>query len=87
MKTRHARPARLPIDEWLPTFDENACRVEGLWPTLSTPDKVVEQADRRVLVRQTIDKLAENYRINLKLRDIGELSTTGVAAATRYQRG
>lgn len=82
MKLRSRRAeSSMSIDEWLPVFDENACRIEGPWPTLSTPDEICEREDRRALVSQTIEKLPENYRVVLKLRDIEELSTREVASA------
>ncbi len=80
MKLRSRRNITdVPIDDWLPSFDENACRIEGSWSALATPDEIYDQKDRRDLVHRMIDELPENYRVVLKLRDIEELSTSEVA--------
>ena len=80
MKLRARRNVtHVPIDDWLPSFDENACRVEGSWTSLATPDEIFDQKDRRDLVHRMIDQLPESYRMVLKLRDIEELSTREVA--------
>ena len=70
-----------PIDELLPAFDENACRIEAPWQRLATPDEVLERADRRAFVRSQIDHLPESYRIVLQLRDIEDMTTQEVAEA------
>ena len=80
MKLRPRRGAtEVPVDEWLPTFDENGCRVEAPWPHLATPDEIVERADVRNLVHQAINQLPESLRLVLQLRDIEELTTREVA--------
>ena len=80
MKLRQMRNRKeTPIDELLPTFDENGCRIEGPWHSLATPEDIFEREDRRVLVLSKIDELPESYRIILLLRDIEELTTREVA--------
>ncbi len=80
MKLRARRNVTdMPIDDWLPSFDENACRIEGPWTSLATPDEIVDRKDRRELVHRMIDRLPEGYRMVVKLRDIEELSTREVA--------
>lgn len=68
-----------PIDELLPTFDQNACRIEEPWQKLATPDEIFENKNRRDLVHSKINELPESYRIILQLRDIEELTTREVA--------
>lgn len=80
MKLRAKRGVTdVPIDEWLPSFDDNACRIEGSWSGLATPDEIFDRKDRRDLVHRMIDRLPENYRVVLKLRDIEEMTTSEVA--------
>lgn len=80
MKLRSKRTrGEAPIDELLPEFDENACRIEGPWQYLATPEEIFARQDRRSLVLAKIDELPESYRVVLLLRDIEELSTREVA--------
>ena len=82
MKLRaRKRRNEAPIDDLLPAFDDNGCRIEEPWQTVATPDKILERKDRRALVRERIDQLPESYRVVLQLRDIEEMSTQEVAAA------
>ena len=73
------RTNEVQVDEWLPEFDENACRIEGPWPTILTPEELLERDDTRAFILSKIDQLPENYRLVLHLRDIEELSTSDVA--------
>jgi RNA polymerase sigma-70 factor (ECF subfamily) len=70
-----------PIDGLLPEFDDQACRIEAPWQHMATPDQVLERDDQRAMVRNAIDRLPDNYRIVLQLRDIEEWSTAEVAEA------
>ena len=75
MKRRDERS----IDELLPEFNENQCRIEAPWTHIATPEEIVENADIRAWVRARIEELPENYRVVLILRDYEELSTLEVA--------
>ena len=87
MKLRAQRSRKEePIDELLPSFDENACRIERAWEYLATPEQVLERKDRRVLVHSKINELPERYRLVLQLRDIEELTTRGSSRGTRAER-
>ena len=80
MKLRARRNKNeIPIDELLPAFDANACRIEPPWQFLATPEEIFEREDRRALIHSKINELPESYRIILKLRDIEELTTREVA--------
>ena len=82
MKLRSRRTRNeAPIDELLPAFDENACRVETPWQALATPEEIFESADRRRLVQEKIAELPESYRLILQLRDIEGWSTREAAEA------
>ena len=77
-KTKRERHEQ--IDELMPQFDSNACRIEAPWSYLATPDELLEQDQTRALVQSKIDQLPESYRIVLQLRDIEEFDTETVAA-------
>ena len=80
MKLRGSRNRNeAPIDELLPAFDANACRIEGPWQHLATPEEIFEREDRRALIHAKINELPESYRQILQLRDIEELTTREVA--------
>lgn len=82
MKLRSKRNRNeVPIDDLLPAFDENACRIEGPWQYLATPEEILEREDRRKLIHSKINELPESYRVILQLRDIEELTTQEVAEA------
>ena len=81
MKLRkNKRERHEQIDDLMPQFDSNACRIEAPWSYLATPDELLEQDQTRALVQSKIDQLPENYRIVLQLRDIEEFDTETVAA-------
>ena len=76
MKLRSKRTrGEASIDELMPEFDENACRIEGPWQYLATPEEIFARQDRRALVLTKIQELPESYRVVLLLRDIEELSS------------
>lgn len=68
-----------PIDELMPEFDANACRIEAPWPYKATPEEILERQGTRALVTAKIHELPDSYRIVLLLRDIEELDTAEVA--------
>lgn len=83
MRLRHRRRhPELAIDDLLPSFDETGHRVEetpGEW----TDDVLarMEKAQLEKVVRDAIDRLPENHRCVLVLRDIEGLSTEEAAQA------
>ncbi|MDX2410967.1 MAG: sigma-70 family RNA polymerase sigma factor [Woeseiaceae bacterium] len=74
------RLAEKPIDEHLPEFDRQECRIEAPWPYLATVQEVLENAELRARVNAGIDELPDSYRIVLQLRDIEGYATGEVAA-------
>ena len=74
------RLAEKPIDEHLPEFDRQECRIEAPWPYLATVQEVLENAELRARVNAGIDELPDSYRIVLQLRDIEGYATREVAA-------
>src|SRR5213594_4997632 len=74
LRTRRRR-AEEPIDDLLPRFDAEGCRI-GAVATWETPsDILLERRETRAMVRRCIDRLPERYRTVLLLRDIEELDT------------
>jgi RNA polymerase sigma-70 factor (ECF subfamily) len=88
MKLRKDRAGRLEqIDDLMPQFDSDACRIEAPWSRLATPDELLERQQSRDLVRSQIEQLPENYRIVLQLRDIEEHDTATVAKILNLSEG
>jgi RNA polymerase sigma-70 factor (ECF subfamily) len=82
MRLRHRkRHPEQAIEELLPAFDETGHRIES---GVEWTDDVVgrmETAQLQKVVREAIDRLPENYRTVLVLRDIEGLSTEESAQA------
>ncbi|WP_282608838.1 sigma-70 family RNA polymerase sigma factor [Pelagibius sp. Alg239-R121] len=69
------------IDEWLPVFDDNGCRIEAPWANFETPEQLLQRTQTKAHVAAQIDKLPDAYRVVLVLRDIEEMTTGEVANA------
>ena len=67
------------IDELMPAFDGNGCRIEAPWQEIETPERILERAQSSAMVLRAIEQLPDDYRIVLMLRDIEELSTRETA--------
>ena len=67
------------IDELMPAFDGNGCRIEAPWQEIETPERILERAQSSDMVLRAIERLPDDYRIVLMLRDIEELSTRETA--------
>ena len=88
MKLRAQRRANEhAIDDLLPDFDSNDCRLEAPWHVIEQPDALLEKSETAEIIRQKIAELPENYRIVLLLRDIEELSTQDVADMLQVTEG
>lgn len=82
MKLRSQR--RTPegsIEELLPTFRDDGHHIEEFSDWWAPADQLMERAQTRAIVRACIDRLPDNYRAVLILRDIEELSTEESARA------
>jgi len=75
------RRAEQPIDDYLPEYDQNECRLESPWTDLASLQTILESEALRAQVHLAIDSLPDNYRIVLHLRDIEGCDTTEVADA------
>jgi RNA polymerase sigma-70 factor (ECF subfamily) len=78
LRSRKRRPER-PIEDLLPKFSEDGHHVEPPAPWDDRADVRAEREETRAFVREAIDRLPENYRVVLLLRDIDELETEQVA--------
>ena len=69
------------IEKYLPRFLEDGHQAEpgAAWP--EGADSMIERKEVRALVRDSIDRLPETYRVVLLLRDLEELSTEEAAEA------
>lgn len=75
-----ARGAEASIDALLPQFDESGHHAQSVRRWSNTPDERLIREETRSLVRSCIDRLPDDYRTVLLLRDIEELSTDEAAA-------
>lgn len=76
---KRKRMREAPIDDLLPEFGGNGCRLEPMRSELDSPETSAQRTETGTHVRKLIDRLPDNYRIVLMLRDIEELSVTEVA--------
>lgn len=80
MKLRaRERKAEESIDDLLPEFDQDDCRIEADWSSRRSVDDLLAQRQVQEIVLEKIRALPESYRIVLMLRDIEELDTREVA--------
>lgn len=79
LRRRKRRPEHgaeiVDLAELLPKFRENGYPEQFHEPWVAPAEELATRAETREQVRQMIDKLPENYRTVLILRDIEELST------------
>ncbi len=64
------RFAEQSIEDFLPIFDQNECRIEPSWAHLASLSELLEIEDIRARVTEGINMLPDSYRIVLQLRDI-----------------
>lgn len=80
MKLRQQkRRNEIDIDDLMPHFDRNDCRIEPSWPVIKPPDVVLQDQQNSERIFNHINQLPDDYRMVLLLRDIEELSTREVA--------
>lgn len=80
LRTRRARKEQ-HMDELMPEFDTDSCRIEQPWRQIRTPEQIVGDDHLRALVLSKIHELPDPYRNVLLLRDIEEMTTAEVAEA------
>lgn len=80
MRRRRRKTAKeVAIEELLPSFDDRGHHVSMPKPWVENSEDVLVQEEMRHLVRQSIDKLPDNYREVLVLRDLVQLDTKETA--------
>jgi RNA polymerase sigma-70 factor, ECF subfamily len=78
LRTRRRRPEE-PIEPMLPAYLEDGHQVHQPVEWREGVDVLMERAELKAYVRAQIDRLPENYRTVLLLRDIEELNTPETA--------
>lgn len=88
MKLR-ARPRHdtVSIDGLLPAFDESGHHVGPAERRPEQPESALDREETRALVRACIDRLPDEYRTILLLRDIDEVDTEQTAKMLGISRG
>ncbi len=88
MKLRQRkRRAEQSIEELLPQFDDDDCRLEIPWQDSSGVQQIVARDQLHRHIREKIALLPEDYRIVLLLRDIEGYSTEEVAGLLELSSG
>lgn len=78
LRSRRRKPEE-SIETFLPAFLEDGHHVEQFSDWSAPADQLMERAETRATVRNCIDRLPDNYRLVLMLRDIEERPTQEVA--------
>lgn len=68
------------LDQYQPEFDTQGCRLEPVWPSMTSMQEVLESDELQARVREQIDSLPTVSRIILQLRDIEGYSGNEVAS-------
>ncbi|MBS0261111.1 MAG: sigma-70 family RNA polymerase sigma factor [Planctomycetes bacterium] len=88
MKLRsRSRKPEVSIETLLPTFDETGHQTQPVPAWRQPPDAQLVGDENRALVRQCIDRLPDEYRTVILLRDIEEYSTEETAVALQTTPG
>jgi len=80
LRSKRRRPEE-SIEDLLPAFQEDGHHVDQFADWTTPADQLIERNETRATVRACIDRLPDNYRTVLLLRDIEERSTQDVADA------
>jgi len=80
LRSRKRKPEE-SIEDLLPAFQEDGHHAEQFSDWSAPADVLLERRQTRITVRQCTERLPENYRTVLLLRDIEERSTQEVAEA------
>jgi RNA polymerase sigma-70 factor (ECF subfamily) len=80
LRTRRRHPEE-DIEDYLPRFGEDGHLVQPAESWTETAETIVQRTELAGIVRDAIDRLPDNYREVLLLRDIEELSTEEAAQA------
>jgi RNA polymerase sigma-70 factor, ECF subfamily len=78
LRSRRRKPEEF-IDDLLPAFQTDGHHVEQFSDWSARADQLIEREETRKIVRGCVDRLPDQYRAVLLLRDIEERSTQEVA--------
>lgn len=79
LRSRRRKP-ETSIEEMLPSFLEDGHRAVGPGDgDFPDPETAARQAETRRIVRESIERLPDTYRVTVLLRDVEELSTEETA--------
>lgn len=88
MKLRsRSRHHEVSIDPLLPAFDKSGHHAQSIRGWRRRPEDELLREETRALVRRSIDRLPEDYRTVLLLRDIEQLSTEETARLLQASPG
>lgn len=71
---RRNQDSHIPIDEWLPQFQEGGHHSEHIASWSSSPDYELLRVELKKVIAQSLDRLPETHRTVIVLRDIEGLS-------------
>jgi RNA polymerase sigma-70 factor (ECF subfamily) len=86
LRSRRRRPEG-SLNDFMPEFDDYQCRIEPRGEAQESIETLVSRKETRDAVREAIDKLPEEYRTVLLLRDIEEFDTEETARMLQATRG
>jgi len=78
LRSRHRKDLR-SIEDLLPKFQADGHRAEARASWSDSPLRVLEEVERRSMIRQKISQLPEDFRNVVLLRDIQQMSTSDAA--------
>lgn len=81
------RAAERPIEELLPRFDDEGRRLDVVPPWSQTPDELLQCRETRQAVHRCMERLPQDYRLVLLLRDVEGLDTQEAANALGVRPG
>jgi len=75
------------IDDLMPLFDSNHCRIERQWVHSDSPEKILQINQSIELATSKVNSLPEDYRVIFILRDIEQYSTREAATMLQCSEG
>ena len=88
MKLRQQqRRSEINVDDLMPQFDNNDCRLDPHWQAVKTPETILQDCQNSEQILSHINQLPDDYRVVLLLRDFEELSTKEVAEILECTEG
>lgn len=86
LRSRRRRPEG-SLDELMPEFEENRCRIEPRRATEDSVETLASKHETRDAVREASERLPEDYRNVVLLRNIEEIDTRDTATILKLEPG